>query len=91
MPIDVSPETEAVIQRDVQRGAYRSVSEFVERAVAMLHEQEEWLSSNRAEIAEKIEQGYASAQRGDLVDGEQLRDRMNVRKQEWLAQRRHPA
>jgi putative addiction module CopG family antidote len=86
MPIDVSPGTEAVIQQEVQRGPYRSASEFVEQAVAMLHEHEEWFSANRAEIAKKIEQGYASAQRGDLIDEQQLRERMAVRKQEWLAQ-----
>jgi hypothetical protein len=57
----------------------------------MLHEQEEWLSANRAEIAEKIAKGYASAQRGDLIDEQQLRDRVSVRKQEWLAQPRNPA
>jgi hypothetical protein len=36
-------------------------------AVSMLHEQEAWLAQNRAEIAVKIDEGYAAAQRGELL------------------------
>jgi Arc/MetJ-type ribon-helix-helix transcriptional regulator len=81
MPIELKPETEALIQQDVRRGAYLSPADFIEHAVAMLHEQEEWLSANRSEIAAKIETGYASAQRGDLIDEDQVRIQMAVRKQ----------
>jgi putative addiction module CopG family antidote len=88
MPVELKPETEALIRQDVHRGAYRNASEFVERAVAMLHDQEEWLSENRREIADRIEAGYASAQRGDLIDEDQVRIRMAARKREWLAQPR---
>jgi Arc/MetJ-type ribon-helix-helix transcriptional regulator len=35
------------VQQDVQRGPYQSVDEFVERAVQMLHEQEQWPANNR--------------------------------------------
>jgi putative addiction module CopG family antidote len=64
MTIHISPEIEALIQREMQRGLYESADDLVERAVRMLHEQEEWLSENRSEIAAMIEEGYASAQRG---------------------------
>ena len=68
-----------LIQRDVQRGPYQSADEFVERAVQMLHEQEEWLAENRSEIAAQIEHGFAQAERGELIDGDEafrmLRDR----------------
>ena len=49
MTIYLKPEVEALIQQEVQRGPYESAEEFVERAVQMLHEQEEWLAHNRAE------------------------------------------
>jgi Arc/MetJ-type ribon-helix-helix transcriptional regulator len=88
MPIELKPETEALIQQDVRRGAYQNATDFVEHAVVMLHEQEEWLSGNRAEIAAAIEAGYASAQRGALIDEEQVRLNMAARKQKWLAQSR---
>jgi len=86
MTIHLKPELEAIIQQDIQRGPYQSADEFVERAVQMLHGQEQWLAENRTEIAAKIEAGYASAERGDLIDAEQVRARMNERKQLWRQQ-----
>ena len=86
MNIRLKPELETLIQRDVARGPYRSADEFVERAVEMLHEQEEWLVENRTEIAAQIEHGFAQAERGELVDGEeafqQLRERHRERRKQ---------
>ena len=83
MTIHLKPELEALIQEDVQRGPYRSVDEFVERAVEMLHEQEEWLAENQAEIAVRIEHGFTQAERGELIDGDEavrvLRQRREAR------------
>jgi predicted transcriptional regulator len=47
----------------------------------MLDEHEQWLAKNRADIAARIEHGFAQAERGEMVDGEeafqQLRQRHN--------------
>ena len=83
MTIHLKPELEALIQKDVERGPYQSADEFVEQAVQMLHEQEQWLADNHAEIAAKIEGGFASAERGELLDPEQVRAQVNERKQTW--------
>jgi putative addiction module CopG family antidote len=91
MPIELKPETEAFIRQDVARGAYQDEAEFVEHAVAMLHEQEQWLAGHREEIAAAIEAGYASAQRGELIAEDEVRKRMAARKQEWIAGQRSPA
>ena len=64
MEIRLRPEIAELIKHDVQRGPYRSIDEFVERAVSMLHEQEAWLAANRDEIEAKIQAGYAAAKRG---------------------------
>jgi predicted transcriptional regulator len=50
----------------------RSDDEFIERAIQMLHEQEDWLARNRAEIAGQIEHGFAQAERGELIDGDEV-------------------
>jgi putative addiction module CopG family antidote len=76
MEIRLRPELEAVIRQDVQRGAYQTVDEYIEHAVAMLHEQEAWLAAHRAEIESKIDEGYASAQRGELLEPEEVRSRL---------------
>ena len=37
MTIHLKPEMEALVQKDVNRGPYQSVDDFVERAVELLH------------------------------------------------------
>ncbi len=80
MEIRLRPEIEELIKQDVQRGSYGSVDEFVEQAVSMLHEQEAWLAENRLEIATKIKEGYAAAQRGELTDGDAVRSKLSALK-----------
>ncbi len=76
MEIRLRPELEELIKQDVQRGPYETVDQFVEQAVSMLHEQEAWLAANRAEIQSKIAEGYASAQRGELLSPDEARSRL---------------
>jgi putative addiction module CopG family antidote len=80
MEIRLRPELEAVIKQDVQRGAYQTVDEYIEHAVSMLHEQESWLAAHRTEIESKIEEGYAAAQRGELLRPAEVRARLRERK-----------
>jgi antitoxin ParD1/3/4 len=85
MTVHLKPELEAMIQNDLERGPYQSIDEFVERAVQMLHEQEQWFAGNRDGIAAMIEHGLAQAERGELIDGDEaaslLRERRAARQQ----------
>jgi Arc/MetJ-type ribon-helix-helix transcriptional regulator len=81
MEIRLRPELEGLIKQDIQRGSYKTVDEFVECAVSMLHEQEVWLAQNRAEIGARIDEGYAAAQRGELIDADAARSRLKELKQ----------
>jgi antitoxin ParD1/3/4 len=76
MEIRLRPELEELIKQDVQRGSYQTVDEFVERAVSMLHEQEAWLAEHRVAIAAKLDEGYAAAQRGELIEADAVRSRL---------------
>jgi antitoxin ParD1/3/4 len=80
MEIRLRPELEALIRQDVQRGAYQTVDEYVEHAVSMLHEQEAWLAAHHSEIEKQIEEGYAAAQRGELLEPDEVRSRLNEAK-----------
>lgn len=80
MEIRLRPELEEMVLQDVERGAYRTVDEYIEHAVSMLHEREAWLASNRAEIAAKVEEGYAGAQRGELLEPEEVRSCLRASK-----------
>ena len=88
MDIHLRPELEELIKQDVERGRYQSVDEFVEHALALLHEQETWLTDHRSEISAKIEQGYAAAQRGDLIDSDEVRSQLQQRKRARLDDKR---
>jgi len=88
MKIQVGPELEELIKQDVQRGPYKSVDEFVEQAISLLHEQEAWLAEQGSEIRAKIEQGYASAQRGELIDSGEVNAKLDEKKRAWLAEKR---
>jgi len=85
MKIHLRPELEELIKQDVQRGPYH---EFVEHAVSLLHEQETWLAEHGSEIRAKIEQGYAAAQRGELIDSDNVRSKLDEKKRAWLAEKR---
>lgn len=70
------------------RGTYETVDEYVEHAVSILHEQEAWLAANRAEIDAKIQEGYASAQRGELLEPGEVLSRLNEVKRARLGKQR---
>jgi Arc/MetJ-type ribon-helix-helix transcriptional regulator len=86
MEIRLRPEIAELIKQDVQRGPYQSVDEFVEHAVSMLHEQEAWLAGNRSEIEAKIHAGYAAAGRGELIDAEEVRSKLDAFKRSLTPQ-----
>jgi len=83
MTINLPPELEALIQQDLQSGAYKSMDDYVQYAVTLLHEHEKWLAENRSEIATKIEKGYAQAQRGESYGDEEVRAHMEEHKSLW--------
>jgi Arc/MetJ-type ribon-helix-helix transcriptional regulator len=96
MEIRLKPELEKLVEQDVRRGPYQSANEFVERAVVMLHEQESWLAERAKsrsltfvrdgdEIRAQIDEGYAAAKRGELMDAEEARRSMERRKSALLA------
>ena len=78
MEIRLRPELEALIRQDVQRGAYQNVDEYIEHAISMLHEQETWIAENRSQIKTQIDEGYSAAQRGELLEPEEVRSRLDV-------------
>ncbi len=88
MKIHLRPELEKLIEGDVRRGPYQTLDEFVEHAVRLLHEQEAWLTEHKTEIRKKVSEGYAAAQRGELVGSDQVRRSMVQRKRTRLADKR---
>jgi putative addiction module CopG family antidote len=88
MNVQLSPELEALVMKDVERGPYHSVEDYLEHAVTMLHEQEEQLAVNRDQLRAAIEEGWAEAERGEFVSGDQVKRDMSAMKSKWLAERK---
>jgi putative addiction module CopG family antidote len=88
MTVELKPELEAMIQERVRSGAFSSAEEVIERALEYLNAEEDWLTENRARIAADIEEGWAEAQAGELISGEEISAEMQQFKEEWKKQHR---
>jgi len=47
-----------------------------------------WLAAHRAEIESKIDEGYAAAQRGELLDPDDVRSKVNELRKARLREKR---
>jgi putative addiction module CopG family antidote len=89
MTVELKPETEALIQKRLQSGAFSSAEEVIERALEFLSAEEDWLADNRYQIAAQIQEGWDEAQRGEWTGGENVRAEMQRFKEDW--KQRQPA
>jgi Arc/MetJ-type ribon-helix-helix transcriptional regulator len=88
MTIELKPETAAIIQSQLQKGAFANPEEIVERALEFLALEEDWLADSSTQINAEVQEGLDAAQRGDLIDADQVRTNFAKRKEAWLAEHR---
>lgn len=74
--ISLTPELDEFLQARVKSGRYQTTSEVVREALRLLerHERERDLAFDQ--LKAKLERGVAEAERGDLLDGEQVFDEL---------------
>ncbi len=72
MTIQLKPEQEDRIAEALRTGAYHSPDEVIDRALEVLHEQDEWLTANRQAINAKIRTGIEELERGEGIPGHEL-------------------
>ncbi|HSR07689.1 MAG TPA: type II toxin-antitoxin system ParD family antitoxin [Bryobacteraceae bacterium] len=61
----------------MKSGNYKSASEVIAEALRLL-EQRDCIFANNDQVRTQIEQGWQSAQRGELVDGAEVFDRIDT-------------
>lgn len=70
MNINLKPDQEALIQAKLQSGQYQTVDDVIQAALNLLEEQDkaykEWVIETRT----KVDEGIASLERGERIDGE---------------------
>ena len=64
MTIQLKPEQEHRIAEALRSGAYSSTDDVIDRALEVLHEQDEWLLAQRQTIDAKIQRGIVELERG---------------------------
>lgn len=85
MKLSLPPEIQKVIEERVNSGSYRRAEEVVAAAVTSLEQQERVLRLRPSEleaiyprVREKLAEGLAAADRGDLSDGEAFFDELEA-------------
>jgi Arc/MetJ-type ribon-helix-helix transcriptional regulator len=85
MTIELGSETEALVRKRLETGAFASPEEVIGRALELLSQQD-WLAENRHQIAVEIQEGWDEAQSGTLMQAEEARANLQTRKRDWSKQ-----
>ena len=80
MTIQLKPEQEHRIAEALRSGAYQSPDDVIERALEILHEQDEWLMANRGMVDAKIRRGMEELNRGEGISEDKLGAHLNALK-----------
>jgi Arc/MetJ-type ribon-helix-helix transcriptional regulator len=72
MNIHLNPKQEHRIEEALRSGAYLSPDDVIDRALEVLHEQDEWLIANREAIDTKIRAGIEELERGEGIPEDEL-------------------
>ena len=78
MNVHLTAELEQLIQSRVQSGRYGSASDVVREALRLLEQRDEELALRKEEIRKKIDEGWDAARRGEVVDGDEVFDRVDA-------------
>jgi antitoxin ParD1/3/4 len=76
MNVTLTPELEALVQNKVKTGRYNSASEVVREALRLFEQRDHIRELQLREIRKKIDQGWASLERGEGIDGAQFFKRL---------------
>lgn len=83
MAIDLKPEQQRVIDLAVGSGAYQSPDEVIDQALEIIREQlalGDWMLEQREAISAHIDEGFAQAERGELIDGDDVIAMLHMRR-----------
>ena len=72
MTLQLSPEQETRVAEALRSGVYQSPDEVIDRALQVLHEQDQWLAANRQSINARIQKGIAELERGEGILEDEL-------------------
>ena len=74
--ISITPELDSFLQSRVQSGRYQTTSEVVREALRLLERQEQDRDEAFRQLKAKLERGAGQADRGELIDGDEVFDEL---------------
>lgn len=74
--ISITPELDAFLQSRVKTGRYQSTSEVVREALRLLERHERDREEAIRQLKAKLERGAIQAERGELIDGDEVLDEL---------------
>jgi antitoxin ParD1/3/4 len=83
MNVTLPSPLEAFVHDRIAAGEFQSVDAVVCEGLKLLQQRETWKASAR----QKIEEGWAQTQAGELLTSEQSRESMAQRKNAWFKSR----
>jgi antitoxin ParD1/3/4 len=74
--ISITPELHAFLQNRVKSGRYQTTSEVVREALRLLERQEKEREESLRQLKSKLKRGATQAERGELIDGDEVFDEL---------------
>ena len=74
--ISITPELDAFLQSRVKSGRYQTTSEVVREALRLLERHELDREEAILQLKAKLERGAGQAERGELIDGDEVFDEL---------------
>jgi antitoxin ParD1/3/4 len=79
MNVSLTPELEQLIHKKVESGLYLSASEVVREALRLLEERDRVTAMKHEELRKEIQIGIDQADRGELLDGPQVFEKLRTK------------
>jgi antitoxin ParD1/3/4 len=70
--VSITPELDAFLQARVKSGRYQTTSEVVREALRLLERHEQERDQAFQQLKAKLDQAAAEAERGELLDGDEV-------------------
>lgn len=83
MQVNLPPDLEKLVNKRLSSGGYKSVEDVFRRALEAQDAEESLTGEERRALMAHIEVGFLQAERGQLVDGTQVRHEIQGMKDNW--------
>jgi putative addiction module CopG family antidote len=87
MQLNVPPDLETLIHKRLSSGVYTDAEDVLRQALQAQDAEESWSDDERRALSAHIEEGYLQAERGDLIEADQVLRDLQAMKAAWREER----